>query len=140
MLALFKAAQLLEIGNASDAFRDFTAIDIETTDKDINTAEVVEIAAVRVRDGQIVEVLNSLVKPDVSIPAAAVDVHGIRDADVTMAPRFADIWPKVAAFCGDDIVVAHNGYAFDFRILDRMVTSARQAIRSLHLRFAPART
>jgi len=38
-----------------------------------------------------------------------------------MAPPFADIWPKFAGFCGEDIVVAHNGYAFDFRVLDRMV-------------------
>jgi superfamily I DNA/RNA helicase len=56
-----------------------------------------------------------------TLPAVAVDIHGIRNADVTMAPPFADIWPKVAAFCGEDIVVAHNGYAFDFRILDRLV-------------------
>jgi superfamily I DNA/RNA helicase/DNA polymerase III epsilon subunit-like protein len=121
VLAVFKAAQLLEIGNASDTFRDFTALDIETTSKDERTAEVVEIAAVRVRDGRIVDVLNSLVKPEGEIPASAVDIHGIRNTDVTMAPPFADIWPKVAAFCGEDIVVAHNGYAFDFRILDRMV-------------------
>ena len=119
-LATFKAAQLLEITGTADAFRDFTAIDIETTDKDIATAEVVEIAAVRVRDGQIMEMFNSLVKPDGPIAPAAIDTHGIRPADVAMAPTFADIWPKFAVFCGEDIVVAHNGYAFDFRILDRM--------------------
>jgi len=121
VLGVFKAAQLLEIGTASDVFRDFTAIDIETTDRNVEGAEVVEIAAVRVRNGQIVDEFNSLVKPDGPIPAAAVDVHGIRTADVAMASPFRDIWPKVAAFCGEDIVVAHNGYMFDFRILDRMV-------------------
>jgi superfamily I DNA/RNA helicase len=121
VLGAFKAAQVLEIGDSSDAFRDFTAIDIETTDKDLDGSEIVEIAAVRVRDGQITEMFNSLVKPDVPIAAAAVDTHGIRAVDVSMAPRFADIWPKFAAFCGDDIVVAHNGYGFDFPILDRMV-------------------
>ena len=36
-------------------FRDFTAIDIETTDKDISKAELVEIGAVKVRDGVIVD-------------------------------------------------------------------------------------
>ena len=121
VLGTFKAAQLLEIGDASDAFRDFTAIDVETTDKHLDGAEIVEIAAVRVRDGQIVETFNSLVKPDVDIAPAAVDTHGIRAVDVSMAPRFADIWPKFAAFCGGDIIVAHNGYHFDFPILDRMV-------------------
>ena len=121
VLGTFKAAQLMEIGETSDAFRDFTAIDIETTDKNLDGAEIVEIAAVRVRDGQIVDTFNALVKPDVEIAPAAIDTHGIRPADVSMAPRFADIWPKVAHFCGDDIVVAHNGYGFDFPILDRMV-------------------
>jgi superfamily I DNA/RNA helicase/DNA polymerase III epsilon subunit-like protein len=121
VLGTFKAAQLLEIGDASDAFRDFTAIDIETTDKHLDGAEIVEIAGVRVRDGQIVDTFNALVKPDAEIAPAAVDTHGIRAVDVSMAPRFPDIWPKFAAFCGDDIVVAHNGYHFDFPILDRMV-------------------
>lgn len=120
-LGVFKALQLLEIGEHPSAYRDFTAIDIETTDKDIDHSEVIEIAAVRVRDGQIVDVFNSLVKPRGPIAAAATAVHGIRAADVAAAPRFEDIWPKFAAFCGDDIVVAHNGYAFDFRILKRMV-------------------
>ena len=121
VLGTFKAAQILEIGTASDAFRDFTAVDIETTDRDLGTSEIVEIAAVRVRDGQITEVFNSLVKPDVPIAAGAIDTHGIRAVDVSMAPKFADIWPRFAAFCGEDIIVAHNGYAFDFPILDRMV-------------------
>ena len=121
VLATFKAAQMLEIGDSSDLFRDFTAIDIETTDRDTETAEIVEIAAIRVRDGTIVETFASLVKPDGSISAGAMDQHGIRAVDVAPAPPFADIWPKFAAFCGDDIIVAHNGYHFDFHILKRMV-------------------
>jgi superfamily I DNA/RNA helicase len=121
VLGTFKALQMLEIGDTSDAFRDFTAIDIETTDKNIDESEIVEIAAVRVRDGQIADIFNALVKPDGPIAAGATDTHGIRAVDVAMAPRFADIWPKFAAFCGDDIIVAHNGYGFDFKILDRMV-------------------
>ena len=121
VLAAFKAAQLMEMGDSSDAFRDFTAVDIETTDRTIDDAEIVEIAAVRVRDGQITDIFNALVKPDRAITQGATDTHGIREVDVAMAPKFQDIWPKFAAFCGDDIVVAHNGYGFDFRILDRMV-------------------
>ena len=83
--------------------------------------EIVEVAADRVRDGRVTDTFASLVKPDVPITAGAVDTHGIRPTDVSIAPRFPDLWPKLAAFCGDDIVVAHNRYAFDFKILDRMV-------------------
>ena len=89
------------------------------------------MAAVRVRDGRVVDTFASLVKPDVPITAGAVDTHGIRPTDVSIAPRFPDLWPKLAAFCGDDIVVAHNRYAFDFKILDRMAAHSASASTSV---------
>ena len=63
---------------------------------------------------------SSLVKPRVPIAPAATATHGISEADVASAPYFEEIWPAFRAFCGDDVVVAHNGYEFDFRILARM--------------------
>ena len=120
-LGLFKAAQLLETGDTTSAFRDFTAIDLETTEKDTTLAEIVEVAAVRVRDGRVVDTYATLVRPSGRIPDAATRVHGIRDADVAPAPRFDEVWPKLERFCGDDVVVAHNGYEFDFLVLRRMV-------------------
>ncbi len=120
-LGTFKAAQLIEMDDFDAAFTSFTAIDLETTDNDTNRAEIVEIAAVRVRDGVIVERFNSLVKPRVPIAPAATATHGLNASDVATASPFEDIWPKFRAFCGDDVIVAHNGYEFDFRILARMV-------------------
>jgi superfamily I DNA/RNA helicase len=122
-LGLFKAAQLLEIGDLSSAFRDFTAIDLETTDKDTGTCEVVEISAVRVRNGVMVEEFSSLVKPRVPIAEDAAEVHNIRASDVVSSPHFELVWPAFRAFCGDDVIVAHNGYEFDFRVLRRMLKS-----------------
>ena len=122
-LCLFKAAQLLEVGDGDRAFRDFTAIDLETTSRDAATAEILEVAACRVRNGKVVEEFASLVKPSGSIPESATRVHGIRDADIAVAPRFDELWPKLASFCGNDVVVAHNGYEYDFRILQRVVRS-----------------
>jgi superfamily I DNA/RNA helicase len=122
-LGLFKAGQLLESRDFGPAFRDFTAIDLETTDDDTETAEIVEIAAVRVRDGKLQEVFNSLVKPRGRISAKATEVHGLREADVAAASLFEDVWPQFRRFCGNDVITAHNGYEFDFRILRRMVKS-----------------
>jgi DNA helicase II / ATP-dependent DNA helicase PcrA len=119
-LGLFKAAQLIEMDDFGAAFTTFTAIDLETTDNDTDKAEIVEIAAVRVRDGVIIETFNSLVKPRVAITAGATATHGLRASDVATAPHFEDIWPKFRNFCGEDVIVAHNGYEFDFRILQRM--------------------
>jgi DNA polymerase III epsilon subunit-like protein len=119
-LGVFKAAQLIEMSDVSAVFDDFTAVDLETTDNDTEKAEIVEIAAVRVRNGEIVETFNTLVKPKVAISSGASATHGIYQSEVATASPFADIWPKFQAFCGSDVIVAHNGYDFDFKILQRM--------------------
>ena len=119
-LGVFKAAQLIRGSSFTNHFRDFTAIDIETTDRDLNRAELVEIAATRVRDGRIVDEFHSLVRPRVQISAGARNVHGYSEQDLETAPWFEDIWPAFRDFCGRDVLVAHNGYGFDFPILRRM--------------------
>lgn len=118
-LGLFKALQLVATRREAP-FGDFVAVDIETTGRDVERAEVVDLAAVRVRNGQVVDEWSSLVKPRVPIHAAAAAVTGITEAMVAGKPHFEDVWPGFRDFCGDDVVVAHNGYRFDFPILERM--------------------
>lgn len=119
-VGVFKACQLLEMDEFGAAFASFTAVDLETTDNDTTKAEIVEIAAVRVRDGQIVETFSSLVKPRGPIAPGATATHGLTAADVANERPFEEVWPTFRDFCGDDVIVAHNGYEFDFRILKRM--------------------
>ncbi|MBL0169515.1 MAG: UvrD-helicase domain-containing protein [Gemmatimonadaceae bacterium] len=119
-LGVFKAAQLLEMSATIIGFTDFTAVDLETTDRDTRTAEIVEIAAVRVRDGEIVEKYSQLVKPRVPIAQGATATHGIDAESLATEPYFEEVWPAFRKFVGSDIVVAHNGYDFDFPILNRM--------------------
>lgn len=119
-LGLFKAMQLLRSREFVNQFRDFTAVDIETTGGDINRDEVVEIAAVRVRNGRIVDKMRSFVKSTEPISAIAFATHGISEHDIIDAPSFAEIWPQFRDFCGSDVIVAHNGHEFDFPILRRM--------------------
>jgi DNA polymerase III epsilon subunit-like protein len=94
-------------------------IDIETTGKSLERDEVVEIAAARVRNRTVVEEFSSLVRPTIAIDREAEHVHGISAAEVASAPTFEEVWPSVRAFCGSDVLVAHNGYQFDFPILRR---------------------
>lgn len=119
-LGLFKTAQLVRTASFSSSFRDFTAIDLETTDKDVDRAEIVEIAAVRVRHGRIVDEFHTLVRPRVPITSGALGSHGISESDVADAPHFETVWTDFRNFCGSDVLVAHNGYMFDFPILRRM--------------------
>jgi DNA polymerase III epsilon subunit-like protein len=118
-LTVFKALQLVN-AHARDNFRDFVVVDLETTDRDTATAEIVEIAAARVRNWEIVEEFHRLVKPRVPIAPAASQTHGYTMADLDQAPHFEAVWPEFKAFVGRDVLVAHNGYEFDFPILRRM--------------------
>ncbi len=119
-VGVFKALQLLEMAEHESAFDDFTAVDLETTGRDTGKCEIVEIAAVRMRKGEIAGKFHSLVKPRIPIEPQATAKHTLSEAEVADAPRFEEIWPKFREFCGEDVIVAHNGYEFDFRILARM--------------------
>jgi DNA helicase II / ATP-dependent DNA helicase PcrA len=123
-LGTFKALQLVAAGAGTAAAGDFVALDLETTDRDAATAQAVEVAAARVRNWEIVEEYHTLVRPTVPIAPAATATHGYADADVAGAAAFADVWPGLRDFLGQDLLVAHNGYAFDFRILHRLVRAA----------------
>ncbi|MGQ0639866.1 MAG: UvrD-helicase domain-containing protein [Gemmatimonadaceae bacterium] len=120
-LGLFKALQLLEIDSGFDALRDFTVIDFETTGKDPLRAEIIDVGAARVRNGRVVAEYQSLVRPNMAIPVEASEIHGLHAADVANARPFRALWPEFQAFCGEDTLVAHNGYHFDFRLLERTV-------------------
>lgn len=119
-LTVFKALQLVHSRVLPDAFLDFVAFDLETTDKNVDGCEIVEIAGVRVREGRIVERFQSLVQPRVPIAPRASAVHGYTEEMLREAPRFEAVWPAFRAFVGDDVLVAHNGHWFDFPILRRM--------------------
>jgi len=119
-LGVFKAVQFIRTGKFENHFLDFTTVDLETTDRDRVRAEIVEIAAVRVRNGKVTEQFKSLVRPRVPISAGAFRTHGIDEATVSSQLFFEDVWPAFREFCGNDVLVAHNGYHFDFPILRRM--------------------
>ena len=118
-LRVFKALQLVQTRNLKAEFDDFVAFDVETSDFDFNACEIIEIAAVRVRGGTVVERFHSLVASSRPISAEATDVHGYRDQDLVDAPSMSEIWPRFRAFVGADLVVAHNGQEFDVPVLRR---------------------
>ncbi len=100
-------------------FDNYVVFDLETTGRNPNKCGVVEIAAVKVRNREIIETYQTLVNPGMKIEPEAAEVHHISEKDVADAPTMEQVWPAFKKFIGDDILIAHNGYAFDFRIIDR---------------------
>src|SRR3989454_4194803 len=109
-LTLFKALQLLHAKELDTALERYVTFDLETTDKDVEVCEVVEIGAVRVVGGEIVDRFHTLVKPYRPITPGATKVHGYTDAAVEGGRSFAEVWPEFRAFIGDDVLIAHNAH------------------------------
>jgi superfamily I DNA/RNA helicase/DNA polymerase III epsilon subunit-like protein len=118
-LRVFKALQLLQTRDRNSDFSNFVAFDIETSDFDIDSCEVVEIAAVRVRNNAVVERFRELVACNRPLSARATAVHGYTDRDLVGAPSMAEVWPRFRAFVGNDLLIAHNGQEFDVPVLRR---------------------
>lgn len=119
-IRVFKALQLIQTHNLKTDFDDFVAFDLETSDFDSSSCEIVEIAAVRVRGKVVVEGFHSLVACTRPISAEATDVHGYTSHDVADAPAISEVWSRFREFVGTDILVAHNGQEFDVPVLRRM--------------------
>jgi len=131
-LTLFKALQNLHSLDILDTLSRYVTFDLETTDKDVEVCEVVEIGAVRVVGGDIVDRFHTLVQPYRPITPGATKVHGYTDADVRDARSFAEVWPEFRAFIGDDVLIAHNGQHFDIPVLRRLA-AGRDGVDSLVL-------
>ena len=79
-------------------------LDTETTDLD---GVVIEIAVLDAATGAVL--LDTLVSPDgVPIEVGARAVHGISDADLTGAPRWADVLPAFLAAVDGRRILAYN--------------------------------
>ncbi len=116
-LCLFKALQLLQSRDFEAVLEDFTAFDLETTDKDVAECEIVEIGAVKVRGGDVVDRFHSLVHATRPISSGAREVHGYSEEDLREAPTFEEVWQGFVEFVGEDVLVAHNGQRFDVPVL-----------------------
>lgn len=95
----------------------FTAIDFETANP--KRASVCAVGVVKVRDGVVVDTLETLVQPPPgheSFGSFNVAVHGITAWDVMGAPTWDVVYPKIAEFAGGDALVAHNA-SFDRSVL-----------------------
>jgi DNA polymerase III epsilon subunit family exonuclease len=112
-----KADSVVKLGKAlASGEPEFVVFDVETTAMKPENGYIVDLAALRVRGGQVVDRFESLVNPGRSI--VGHQVHGISDQDVANAPTAAEMLPKFVEWIGDAAVVAHN-VAFDLPFILR---------------------
>lgn len=95
--------------------KDFTIIDVETTGLRAFTSEIIEFAAIKVRDLEIVDEFSTLCNP--VEPIENSHIHGIKDEDVKDYEYFSGYIPEILKFIGDDTVTAYNA-PFDIEFVN----------------------
>ena len=121
-----------------DLNTEYIVFDIETTGLSQKKNKIIEIGAVKVKDGEEIDRFSEFINPEEPIPYSIEQLTSITDEMVMHAPTIDVILPKFLEFCGDDIVVAHNaafdtgfikknardlGMKFDNTIMDTMTLS-----------------
>ena len=95
---------------------DYVVIDIETTGLDYNWDEIIELAAIRYRNGEEVARYDQLVNPGFELPVFITELTGITDAMVAEAPVIDEAIIPFVAFLGADLLIGHN-VGFDMRFV-----------------------
>lgn len=87
---------------------DYVVFDLETTGFSPEVNRIIEIGAVKVKNGAIVDKFSTFVNPEVPIPFRIEQLTSINDSMVIDAPVIADILPEFMKFCEGCVMVAHN--------------------------------
>ena len=103
----------------------YVVFDIETTGFSPVNNRIIEIGAVKVKEGQILDRYSTFVNPGVPIPYEIEKLTSITDAMVEDAPGIEEVLPQFLAFCEDCVMVAHNA-AFDMGFITE--NAARQGL------------
>lgn len=98
-------------------------VDIETTGASNRHSRIIEVAALRVEGGEIVDTFESLVNPGIRIPNFITALTTINDQTITSAPFFGDIAEEFAAFLDGATFMAHN-VNFDYSFIKRELAEA----------------
>lgn len=92
----------------------YVVVDLETTGlSPAKGGRIIEIAAVRVLNGEIKDTFHTLINPQLKIPPKITQLTGIRNGDVEDKPTRFQVLPQLYQFIGNAVVVCHN-VAFDW--------------------------
>ncbi len=96
---------------------NYCVLDTETTGLSSYYDEIIEIGILKVRNNEIVDKYDQLIKPSYEINSFITDLTGISNEMVKDMPSIIDIKDSVLEFIGNDIIIGHNT-SFDIRFIN----------------------
>jgi DNA polymerase-3 subunit epsilon len=113
--------------------QEYTVVDIETTGLSYrNGAEIIEIGAVKIKDGKISERRGSLIRFYGEMDPFAFKAHGITKEMTKDQPDIEEVLPRVRKYIGDSIVVCHNA-KFDVPFLNHYLKEMGLSLIEQHV-------
>ncbi|MBR3098483.1 MAG: PolC-type DNA polymerase III [Clostridia bacterium] len=91
-------------------------LDFESTGLNTAGARIIEIGAVKLTEGTVVDQFEEMVDPGEPLPPKISELTGITDAALAGKPKAAEMLPKLMEFIGDCPIAAHNS-SFDASLL-----------------------
>ena len=77
---------------------------------------MIEIGAVKIQDGKVVDTYSTFINPGTPLPPVITEITGITDGMLVDAPTAKEALPQLMAYIGDAVIAAHNA-KFDAGIL-----------------------
>lgn len=99
---------------------DYVLFDLETTGTSCKKDLIIEISAVKVKGGKVIEEFSTLVNPGIPIPYYATAVNNITNEMVKDSPDISVALKDFLEFIGDNVLVGHNINSFDMKFIYRM--------------------
>lgn len=96
---------------------EYVVFDIETTGLSVTHNKIIEIAAVKLKEGREIDRFSTFVDPHENIPYHITKLTNITNEMVKGAPDIEQVLPEFIRFCGDAVLVAHNA-SFDIGFIE----------------------
>ncbi|WP_053228133.1 3'-5' exonuclease [Spirochaeta cellobiosiphila] len=119
--------QIIKYDSLINPDKIFVCFDTETTGLNPLYDRIIEIAAVKIKNGKVIGEFEELVNPNMPIPEESTKVHGITDNDVVGKESIEKVLPRFLSFIENTILIAHNAQ-FD---IDFVNNSAKKSNISL---------
>ena len=115
----------------------YTALDLETTGLNPKKDKIIEIGAVKVRNGEITDRFQSFVNPGRVLENKVKNLTGICDEMLEGAPEMGELIEPLIEFLGEDVLVGHR-ILFDYSFVkkaavDSSLSFERMGIDTLKL-------
>ena len=95
-------------GDEGNLDAEFVVFDLETTGFSSKNDKIIEIGAVKIKDGEVIDRFSSFVNPQRHLPAVIIELTKITDEMLVGEDVIENILPKFMEFVGDATMVAHN--------------------------------